>query len=173
MKPISALLLLFMLVNCATKQPVLSNSSEFYLEEINCPEGGDCVFEVKKNATLLIKQDEFGKYYPEITKGNKLVIKYQFTRDKIENTQDGDYTEYVYLEIDPNEKQIILQDKDLQNVKMLFGRICYCKGSSGYFPVTSGKLFLFNNKNKLDIKTTFEVEKIPQIINKINETIKF
>lgn len=166
-------ILIFTLISCATKQPKLTNSSEFYLDNINCPEGGDCIFEIKKNAALLVKQDDFGKFYPTITKGEKLVIKYQFTRDKIENVQDGDYTEYVYFEIDPNEKQIILQDKNLQNVKMLFGRICYCKDSFGYFPVTSGKLFLFNNGEKIDIKCTFEVQKIPQIITNIHENIKF
>ncbi|MCK5638937.1 MAG: hypothetical protein KAH67_09505, partial [Flavobacteriaceae bacterium] len=137
------------------------------------PEGGDCVFEVLKNSSLQIKIDDFGKIYPEIIPGNKLVIKYHYKRDEVENAMDSNYSEYVYFEIDPNEKQIILKDKDLQKVKMLFGRICFCRDDGGYFKVTNGDLFLFNSNNNLQLNLKFKMKKVPQIIKEVNENIKY
>ena len=69
---------------------------------INCPEGGDCTFEVIKNASLNLKTDGIGKLYPEITEGDKVVIKYHYEKDEIKDVMDAGLSEYVYLEFDPN-----------------------------------------------------------------------
>ena len=91
---------------------------------INCPEDGDCSFEVFKNSNLNLAYGSDGKLYPEVTEGEKIVIKYHYKRKTIENTMDSNYSEYVYFEFDPNVKQIILKDTELQNVKMTF----FCNG---------------------------------------------
>ena len=67
------------------------------------------------------------------------------------------YSEFIYLEIDKNDEQLILNDEELQKVKMLYGRICFCRGSMGYFKVTEGKLFLFNKNKKLNMNLNFQV----------------
>ena len=102
-----------------------------------------------------------------------MVLKYHYEKDVKEGVMDSGYSEYLYLEIDPNEKQMILKDKELQKVKMIFGRICFCKGAMGYFPVLEGNLFLFNSGKNLQLRTDFEVKKIPQILNQIDENINY
>ncbi len=134
------ILLIHLVISCKTNQKITQNNEPF-IQNINCPEGGDCVFEVLKDSNLLIKTDEFGKLYPEIIPGDKLVIKYQFKKDEIKNTVDSSYSEFVYFEINKDDKQLILKDTELQKVKMLFGRICFCRGAMGYFKVTEGDLF--------------------------------
>ena len=166
------ILLIHLVISCKT-QPKLTQNNHLVLQNINCPEGGDCVFEVLKDSNLQIKTDEFGKLYPEIIPGDKLVIKYEFKKDEIKNTADSNYSEFVYFEINKDDKQLILKDVELQKVKMLFGRICFCRGAMGYFKVTEGDLFLSNYDHKLQIDLKFNVKKIPQIVTEIKESIKY
>ena len=163
---------LFLLLGCKPKQSA-SEQSGSYLKEISCPESGNCEFEVLKNSTLNIKTDEFGKLYPEVTSGNKVVIKFHYKKTVPEKVMDANYSEYIYLEVNEYEPQLILKDKELQKVKMLFGRICFCRDAAGYFRVTEGSLYLFNINKKLKMDLTFEVNKIPQIITEVKEEINY
>jgi hypothetical protein len=43
----------------------------------------------------------------------------------------------------------------------------------GYFRVSKGSLYLFNGNGMLNMNLTFDVEKVPQIISKVNESIKY
>jgi len=172
MKFIYLLFILILSISCDTSSK-LTKSIPTTMQNITCPENGDCSFEVIKESKLLIKTDDFGKIYPEVVHGDKLVIKYQFKKKPKKNIADSDYTEFVYFEIDANEKQINLKDKDLQKIKMLFGRICYCKGSMGYFRVTQGELYLVNNNRNLQLRSSFKINKVPQITTLIHENIKY
>ena len=53
------------------------------------------------------------------------------------------------------------------------GRICFCKGESGYFPVRKGKLFVYQNEGDLLVRASFSVPKIPQIIEEIDERLTY
>ena len=172
MKFIPLLLITFLLISCTANREVAQKNKEF-LQSVNCPEGGDCTFEVLKNSSLEIKSDAFGKIYPEVVHGENLVIKYHYKKDEVKNTADSSYSEFLYFEINENEKQLILNDHELQRVKMLFGRICFCRGSMGYFKITKGNLFIFNNNGELTINSKFNVKKVPQITTEINEKIKY
>ena len=170
MKFIYLLFALLLSLSCKTQQELTPNTPSPF-NKINCPENGDCTFEVLKNSSLQIKTDSFGKLYPEISIGDKLVIKYEFKKKKEET--DSNYSEFVYFEINKNDKQIILNGKELQKVKMVFGRICFCRDAMGYFKVTDGSLFLFNKDGKIQINTKFKVNKVPQIVSEINENIQY
>ncbi|MGI9531233.1 hypothetical protein [Lutimonas sp.] len=167
-------IIFILITSCSgTKRPSSHGDDALPPPHINCPEDGNCSFEVFKESNLKLAYDSSGKLFPDIIKGDKIVIKYHYKRRKIENTADSDYSEYVYFEVDPNKKQVILKDSELQQVKMIFGRICYCKGSMGYFPIKEGSLFLFNSNGNLQVKTSFKIHKVPQIIEQIDENIKF
>ena len=140
---------------------------------INCPEGGDCTFEVLQNSTLVLKTDGIGMLYPEIEKGDKVVLRYHYKKDTDPELMDSSYSEYVYMEIDPGRVELSLRDEQLQKVKMTFGRICYCKGEMGYFPVRKGQLFVYQNNGKLQVRSSFKVAKVPQIIEEINEELSY
>lgn len=137
----------------------------------SCPEKSNCTIEIIPHSTLIIKEDEFKNTYIEILKGPNTIIKYQYKKDEIPNTADGYYSEIVYIETDNYDKNIHLKNEQLQEVKMVFGRLCYCKGTSGYFSVIKGELELTVKKNKLTLNTNFSVDNIPQIIANLNETI--
>jgi len=139
---------------------------------INCPDGGDCTFEVIKNASLNLKTDGIGKLYPEIAEGDKLVVKYHYKKDEVKDVMDAGLSEYLYLEFDPKERQIILKDKELQKVKMVYGRVCRCS-DMGYYQVKQGNLFLFNRNGNLQIRSSFKVNKIRQVISEIDENINY
>ncbi|MCF6297061.1 MAG: hypothetical protein L3J08_03615 [Flavobacteriaceae bacterium] len=167
------LILIFSFLLGCNSQKSASNNENNFLQEISCPEGGDCIFKVLKDSNLEIKKDDFGELYPEIVPGDKVVIKYHFKKKENKNIADDNYSEFIYLEIDKNEENLILKDKELQKVKLLFGRICFCRGSMGYYKVTQGELFLLNNNEILNMKLKFKVNKVPQIVTKINENIKY
>ena len=172
MKNIYILLVLFLFLSCKSNQNATQQSGA-YLKEISCPVNGNCTFEVLKNSNLNIKTDEFGKLYPEVVSGNKVVIKFHYKKIVPEKTMDASYSEFVYLEVNDYEPQLILKDQELQKVKMLFGRICRCSDPIGYFRVTSGDLYLFNGNGKLNMDLAFKVNKVPQIITEIKESINY
>jgi hypothetical protein len=137
----------------------------------NCIDNAVCNIELLPKSNLLIKEDEFKNTYIEFEKGNNTIIKYQLKKNELPNTADSHYSEIIYLEIDNYNKSLNLKNEDLQQVKMIYGRLCYCKGSSGYFKVNKGSLELILSKNKLSLNANFNVENIPQIVSQINEKI--
>lgn len=165
--------LLFALIASCAPAKDKSSDKQIPPPHVNCPEGGDCTFEVMQHSTLVMRTDETGMLYPEIESGEKNVIRFHFKKDTDPEAMDSSYSEYVLLEIDSGKVELSLRDKDLQKVKMVFGRICYCKGEMGYFPVRNGQLFVYQNKGKLELRTSFQVPKIPQIIKQIDENLNF
>ncbi len=174
MRPYFYCVFVFVLLSCAaTKEQDKDQKASIPPPHINCPEDGDCSFEIMKNSILKLNYSDTGQLYPEVVEGDKIVVKFHYKKESVKDVMDSGYSEYVYLEFDPNESQIILKDKELQKVKMVFGRICYCKGAMGYFPVVNGNLFLFNRDGNLQLRTSFKVNKIPQIVQHIDENINY
>ena len=149
---------------------LLSEKKVFTLSE-NCPNNGICSIEISPDSELVVRQDEFGNLYPNIITGNKLIVKYLYKKIPIENTADSNYSEIIYFELNNDKINLDLQNEELQEVKILFGRLCYCKGATGYYKVSTGDLKVKMNQKNLIIDLQFEVNKIPQIINTINESI--
>ena len=158
------------LFSCAPKKmppkkdlPVLKAST--------CFENGDCTVEILKNAELLIRKDETGQLYVEIIPGVKNVFKYSYTRKKLEGIADSGYQEIILFEFLSGEINLLLQDKNLQEANLVFGRLCYCKGESGYFRINRGDLKLVSNNKRVAVDLKFQAE-VPQIIHELKETIK-
>lgn len=172
MKYFNFLFILFSMIACNSSQK-LTKEIPREMQNISCPGSGNCSIEVFKNSSLQIKTDAFGKIYPKIQKGNNLVVKYHFEKKEKKNIEDAGYSEFIYFEVDKNEKQIILKDAELQKLKILYGRICFCRDANGYFRVDQGNLYLFNNNNNLQFNLKFDMGKIPQVITQINENIKY
>ncbi len=139
---------------------------------INCPENGDCTIELLPNTSLEFKKDEFGNLYPVISEGNKSIFKYIYTRKPIPNTQDGNYSEIVFAELDATISEKTFTDETLQDIKLYFGRLCFCKGETGYYPIKKGEFKISKStKNSFKIDFNFKIDEVPQIISAINETI--
>lgn len=173
MRIILAFFLFFALMSCDAQKNQGERAQDLIPPPvINCPKEGNCTFEVLENSSLNLKTDSTGKLYPEITDGDKLVIKYHYKKIVDENIMDAGLSEYLYLEFDPLMQQIILKDKELQQVKMVFGKICRC-GDMGYYRVKEGNLFLFNRNGNLQIRSAFQVKNVRQVISEIDENIKY
>ena len=160
------------LVNCKTIGVKETLEKRIFKLE-NCAIDTQCSIEIIPNSNLLVKQDELQNSHLNIEEGEKTVVKYEFKRNELPNTADAHHSELIYFEIDKNNNQLFLTNEALQNVKMIYGRFCYCKdGTSGYFKVTQGRLKLSRNDNELSIDFNFKVGKIPQLLTEIKETIK-
>jgi len=173
-KKVFLVILFFALTGCKSNHinTSLKNLEETFVVDIkNCVDNAQCNLEIIPNSHLIIKQDEFKNSYIELEKRTNTVIKYQLDKRKVPNTADSNYTELLYIEIDNYNKTLILKDEELQRVKMIYGRLCFCKGSSGYFKVKKGHLELILKKNHLTLSANFSVENIPQITTQIHEII--
>ncbi len=143
-----------------------------YTKTINCPENAECSIELIPNKLLEFKKDEFGNSYPIITEGEKTILKYTYKKNLVPNTQDSNYTEIVYAELNKTITEISLTSKELQTIKLYFGRLCYCKGETGYYPINNGNFKIEKSgKNTVKIDIEFSIKEVPQIISKISETI--
>jgi len=152
-------------LNYSVKDPVLLNT-------LNCPENGICSLELIPNKAIEFKTDEFGNLYPTISEGENTILKYTYKKNPLPNTEDSNYTELIYAELDSIITETTLTDNDLQNVKLHFGRLCYCKGETGYYPIKNGEFkILKSTKNTMQISLEFKITEVPQIISKINEII--
>lgn len=174
MKNFYVLFIILTLTGCKSKR--LNSSLEKLNEKhmvslANCIDNAKCTLEIIPKTNLLIKEDEFQNIYIEFEKGNNTVIKYELKKNNLPNVADSHYSELLFLEIDNYNKSLYLKNEELQQVKMIYGRLCYCKGTSGYFKVNSGYLELELIKNQLSLDVKFEVENIPQIVTEIHENI--
>lgn len=163
------ILIFFLISSCNAKQKVLL-IKETDKTTTYCPEDGVCTFEVLQNKFLKILKDEFGNLYPEISDGNGIILKFEYTRNQIPNTVDGHYSELIYVEITKNNLLLELENVQLQEVKLLFARLCFCRGQTGYYKVKKGKLSISKENDKYQFNLEFKIDEVPQIITSINQT---
>ena len=155
-----------LLLGCnSVKKVDLSNNQTL----LNCPDDGLCKVEILKNQCISIKNDEFGKLYYELLPcDEKNVVRYIYTRSVDEKYKDSGYREEVVFEVNSALSSMSLSDNTLQNMKMLFGRFCFCRGATGYYYIKNGDLKIDNYKGVLD----FKIEEVPQIISHIEFDLK-
>ncbi len=137
----------------------------------NCPKDGSCSLRIIKNKTLDLKKDEFGMYYGQKINSNSILLEYTYERNKLKNTVDSHYSETIYFSIPKTTESLMLIDKDLQKVSATLHRLCYCKGTTGYFKITKGNLSLNIKKNELTLNADLSIKNIPIVLNKIGEKI--
>lgn len=171
MRYLYILIVCFLIYSCIAKQKVILEK-EIDRETTFCPIDGVCSFEVLENKSLELLKDGIGELYPNIIDDNNIVLKFEYKRNEIPNTVDGSYRELIYAELDPNNLAIDIENSQLQEVKLLFARFCFCKGQTGYYKVKNGKLFVSKEKDNYRIILEFKVDEVPQVISSINEVFR-
>ncbi len=175
MRTFCLLVVLILISSCKNSKKVAEETDNItVMAQItkSCPENGTCTIQVMHQTDLLIKTDEAGKFYPITEKGRNLVIKYIYKRNSDKDIADSNYSEIIYFELPDKKLNLNLQDEDLRQVKLLYGRLCFCRGASGYFPVNRGKLTTeLTDNDRLKIVLNFRMKKIPQIVKQIDETV--
>lgn len=137
----------------------------------NCPEDGTCELKLIPNKSLNLKKDEFGQLYGEEIDSDMILVSYSYHRNAPKNAVDAHYSETYYFSIPKNTKNLDISDADLQNVNLVVDRQCYCKGTAGFFKISSGKLTLNIKKNELTLNGIFSNKNLPLIITKVDEKV--
>lgn len=165
-------ILLFLLLIIASCKPSFIVSQHINQKVSTCPENSECSFELIPNKSIEFKEDNIGILYPVISEGEKTLLKFTFKKNPIKNTQDSNYSEIIYAELDREFTEVTLKNEDLQKATLYFGRFCYCKGQTGYYPIKKGAFKITKvDKNTINFSLNFEINEVPQIISTINETI--
>ena len=139
-----------------------------------CPENGVCKVEIFKNQSLDVKVDEFGSiYYNKSDNPETSIVQYSYNRNVQKGLQDASYREEIVFEIKNDVKQLSLSNADLQTVKMLYGRFCFCRGATGNYKIIDGDLNLTKTNNKVAFTLQFKNNKVPQLINNLKEEVDF
>jgi sucrose-6-phosphate hydrolase SacC (GH32 family) len=138
-----------------------------------CPEDGTCTSKIFKNQQLYIQVDETGAlYYRLIENKNTSVISFEYKKHTDSTLVDNHYSETLLFEIDNNTKELNLKDKNLQNVKMLFDKRCFCRGQAGVYKIEKGHLVFTKEKEVSTIQLSFEIQNIDQKLKTIQFSVK-
>ena len=177
MKAFFLLLPLLIVQACKTTNNNTVSSSENSTEQMQtntntCPEGGVCTAEIQKGKKLVVKEDGTGALYPEITAGDNMVVIYSFLQKGPEGTVDGDYSETIHFEMPANIDELDKKGNGLQDVSLLYGKQCYCKGEAGFYKVDNGVLKVNKENGQLNIDLQFTVNETSHKVSSINRTIK-
>jgi len=169
MKYLMVLFFSVVTLNCKPKQAAIIDNLQNVLTT-NCPDDGTCTFEVLKNKSLNILKTDLEETYTDITDGQSHVLKFEYRRNEIANTADGQYIEQVFIELNPNNLEVELKDSEFKKAKVMFARLCYCKGQTGFYEISQGNLLIKKVANKTyRLVLDFKQDEVPQIITAINE----
>ncbi|AXG73574.1 hypothetical protein DVK85_04750 [Flavobacterium arcticum] len=163
MRKIALIPILLILFSCGSTKS-LHDNAEAVTSITTCPEDGNCTFEVLKNKSLIIKTDDIGKLYYTIKDNSATsVLKYRYVKETNSTLPDSGYVEEVVFEIFNDSTNLDYTDGEIQNTKMLFGVMCFCKGKAGSYSVEKGNLTYKNNKLHIVLPELVEAQKIKDI----------
>lgn len=162
---------------CKTQTGTVISSENTNMEQIansstGCPEVGNCSVVLHKNKSLAVKVDGTGAMYPEMTASENMVVEYTYFKEGPEGTADGNYSETIHFEIPATTTTMHKENATLSDVKLLYGKHCFCKGEAGYYPITNGNLMVKKNNETLTFDLKFKVGKTSQVVSHIVETVK-
>ena len=124
--------------------------------------------------SIVIRNSDIGKPYHELIESTTTnVVKYEYSR-VVKDTmlQDAGYTEVVLFEVDKKNPEIKVAGKELSKTKMIFGRFCFCRGSTGIYHVTDGQLEITRRKKELVIDLNFKIHEVPQVVSQLKISLK-
>jgi len=170
MKKILLAPVLLTMMFCNTANTKKTNMTTAITSE--CPSDGKCSVQLLKNKGMDLKLDTTGKlYYQLVDANNTSVVIYEYNRNVEEGLQDGQHKEEVIFEIANETSELHLKDDQLQEVKMLFGRHCFCRGQAGFFAVGKGTLNASQKADQVTFDLDFKVDQVPQLYTKVKATV--
>ncbi len=177
MKALYFLIPLFMVNACKPQTGPAISSGNTNMETIEnsntgCPEVGTCSVVLHKNKSLVVKEDGTGAMYPEMVQSENMVVEYTYLKEGPAGTADGNYSETIHFEIPTATTTLNKTNTALSDVKLLYGKHCFCKGEAGYYEVTDGSLQLTKNAGSISFDLKFKVGKTSQVVSHIKETVK-
>lgn len=177
MKAFYFLIPLFMVNACKTQTGTVISSENTTMQQMEnkptgCPNEGTCTVVVHKNKTLNIRKDDTDALYPQMVDGANTVVEYTYLKEGPEGTADGNYSETIQFEIPAGTENFSKENASLADVKLLFGKQCFCRGEAGYYPITNGKLLIEKSSQGIIFDLKFKVEKTSQVVTHVSEMVK-
>ena len=174
MKLITLLSFLFLFNSCGNnKKVVLTTHKEVIILADGLEEkDGDVSVVISNHSNLNLKDDTIGAIYPVIASGTNIVVSFKYEEKSPEGTSDGDYSETLYFEIPQNTTVLNLMDEELNNVKLLYGKQCFCRGEAGYYEVKKGKIKIVKTESELYFDISFNIDETSAKLVRVAQYIK-
>lgn len=137
----------------------------------SCPENGTCTATRELEKGLNLKG--FEELYPQdVFNPETILLKYEFERKKSEDIYADDfYKEEIFMEIPLKAFKKEFKGADLEQVKLIYGKHCYCKGEAGYYKITQGTLKIDHSDKQTKVKLSFKVP-VTSLIENIAFTVE-
>ena len=164
------LILALLIPSCKSSKDTTKNMNSTIHE--NCPENGTCTLETLHSKKLLLLNDSIGSLYPDIQDGSNYIISFEYKKNVDPNLQDASYTEVVLFELPSDFDKKVYENQELVDLNMVFGRLCFCRGQTGYYPIKNGTLKFEEKEDQLQFQLDFQIDEVPQVISHIEGKIK-
>jgi len=155
---IALLVLSVVAISCSTTKGV--ESTNWLGKKVTmfsvAPENGKVT--ATRESEKALNLNGFEQLYPQtIYNPETVLVQYSFDRNKAkENFADDFYKEELLLEIPAKAFKKEYKDAALQDVKLVYGKHCYCKGEAGYYKITKGALKIDHSDRHTKVKLTFK-----------------
>jgi hypothetical protein len=165
-------MLLILLFSCTAKKVT---PLEKEIIDINgCPPKGICNIERIENSTIKLLEDTTGQFYTKVeTDENHHLYKITYEREVPEGIMDAQYQEIIYFQVEKDKKLVELNDKELSEANVIYSRLCYCPGETGYEVVAFGSLYFETKKQSTEIRLEIQPKKYPVKMNLVETTVVF
>lgn len=174
MKLITLFIVLFLFNSCGNNKKVaLTTHKEVIIFADGAEEkDGDVSVVISNHSNLNLKDDTIGAIYPVIASGNAIVINFKYEEKSPEGTADGDYSETLHFEIPQNTTVLNLMDEELNNVKLLYGKECFCRGEAGYYKIKKGKIKIMKTESEIYFDIIFSIDETATKLVRVAQNIK-
>ena len=160
------ILLFFSFISCKTNKASITSLLSNKIVKATCDEKALCTVEVLKNKNYSFDIDSMGKLFPKMIDGENIVIKYTYKLIPPAGVSDAFQSETLHFVINDD---IIseLKNEDLQKIKLIYGKNCFCKDIQGFYKVKLGTFSI--NGSEVTIKFT-----IPEVGDRqLVKTVQF
>ncbi|AGC77469.1 hypothetical protein LX97_02330 [Nonlabens dokdonensis] len=169
-KPFYIFFLVLLISSCTTKNEITKTNQN----QTNCPDDGSCITTIIEDTQVIVKVDEYGYSYQSLEKKEGIrTLKFEYNRNQEIKLADDFYTEIIYIQIDKSIKSLSLKDESLKEAGVLYGRLCYCRGATGFYQINKGDLNLLKTDHGYDVSLVFKVNEVPQVITVVNASFNF
>ncbi len=157
-------------VSCVSKNKVTDDNQT----RQDCPEDGNCFLEIIPNAKLIIQKDEYGNTFPELQNSEKdLILKFEYRKKVHPKIADGNYKEIIYIQLNKEVNQLSLNNMSLKKANVTYGRLCNCRGTTGFYEINQGELKLLKTNRGYNVSLKFKINEVPQTITAINKSFNY
>ena len=147
------------------KEPIVQNA-------VTTLKGYESTISLIPNKTIEFKQDKFNSVYVVESDGPNFILKYELKKNQDPQLPDSRYSEILYAELPADFKEILLNNGELQTIKLHTAKFCFCENANSYEPITTGVFeILKGQKNTFELhidfipkKSSFKVTSIKEVI---------